>query len=101
MAVELLRPVLGRPVEHQVLEEVADSGEAGALVAGAHPKKRLVRHDGRGGIGQKPDAQPVGQLGHDGLEQTRSDLELARPHAGPRLDSGNSFAGIELAVIAS
>ena len=57
--VELLRSVPLRAVEHHVLEEVADPGDPGALVAGAHPEEGVVAHHRNEPVGEHPHPQPV------------------------------------------
>src|SRR5262249_40726571 len=67
--VELLRAVLRRPVEHHVLEEVADAGDAGALVARADLEEGVEADDRRVVVGDHPDAQAVGEASlQDGEE---------------------------------
>ena len=58
--VELLGAVLLRPVEHHVLEEVADAGDARALVARAHPEEGVEAHHRRVVVGHQPDPRPLG-----------------------------------------
>jgi hypothetical protein len=58
-AVELLRPVLLRAVEHHVLEEVADAGDPGPLVARADAEEAVERADRQAAIREQPDLQPV------------------------------------------
>ena len=59
--VELLGAVLLRAVEHHVLEEVADAGDAGALVARADLEEGVEAHHRGVVVRHHPDAQSVGQ----------------------------------------
>ena len=61
--VELLRPVLLRAVEHHVLEEVADAGDARALVARAHLEEGVEAHHRRVVVGHDADPEAVGERG--------------------------------------
>ena len=53
---------LVRRLEHQVLEEVGDAGDAGRLVGGARAVPHVVRDDGRAAVGNDHDLKAVGEL---------------------------------------
>ena len=100
--VELLRAVLRRPVEHHVLEEVADAGDAGALVARAHLEEGVEAHHRGVVVGHHPDAQPVGESGLvDGEESasvfgrrlTGRALHTAAPAPSHRLRTPSAHRG--------
>src|SRR5712664_2090778 len=58
-AVELLRSVLLRSVEHHVLEEVRDACDARALVARADPEEAVEGADRQGVVPKEPDLEAV------------------------------------------
>ena len=91
-SVELLRAVLLRPVEHHVLEEVADAGDARALVARAHLEEGVEAHHRRVVVGHQPDPEAVGEAGLQDGEELSLVLFASAHGEGPAYRPPGAFA---------
>src|SRR6185369_8145019 len=80
------------PVEHHVLEEVADPGDARALVARAHLEEGVDAHDRAVVVGDQADPESVGEDGLLDGEQLSLGLFAWAHGEGPAYRCPGAFA---------
>jgi hypothetical protein len=61
--------VVGRALEHEVLEEVRQAGLAWRFVGRSHPVPKHVRDHRRSMVGDQDDLHAIRELEHVGVEQ--------------------------------